>query len=403
VLTTDQRVEELGEHEVRDVELTAAEAAALQARNGGLVSISITERPGVYRLSAGSLVGTTSAGSVRILVRPKVPLRNLLYLLGVGLDDIRWWERTFPYESQQELLPAFLAFFARTLRQALSAGLLRTYRWEQARPAAVRGRIDFAEQLRAPGIDARLACAYEDFTSDNELNRYLRAAVRRAMLVADVPPAMRQVLLGELARFGEVADITVRGDELDGHHHTRLDEHYRTPLGLARLVLRGGTIVDRLGGQTATPASEFAIDMNQLFEDFVAEGLRRRLSPDLLVEREPRVPLDTRHRVSTYPDLVIRRWDRTVAHIADAKYKLTETGLARNPDYYQLLSYATVLQQNAGTLIYNTAAEEGSADEPIEVRHAGITLATYSVDLSGDLEDLEREIDVLAQWLHART
>lgn len=401
-MTTDQRVEELGEHQVRDVELTAAEAAALQARNGGMVSVSITERPGVYRLSAGSLVGTTSAGSVRILVRPKVPLRNLLYLLGVGHDDIRWWERTFPYESQQELLPAFLAFFARALRQALSAGLLRSYRWEQERLAAVRGRIDFTGQLRAPGLDAPLACVYEDFTADNELNRYLRAAVRRAMLVPDVPPAMRRVLLGELARFEGVADVAVQVDELDGHHHTRLDEHYRTPLMLARALLRGGTIVDRWGGQAGTSASEFAIDMNQLFEDFVAEGLRRRLSPELLVDRKPSVPLDTRRRVSTYPDLVIRRRDGSVVHVADAKYKLTDTGLARNPDYYQLLSYATVLQQDAGTLIYNTADHDGPPDEPIEVRHAGVTLTTYSIDLGGNLERLEREIDTLAQWLYTR-
>lgn len=398
-MTSTDGVVALREHQVVECELDRRQVAALQATAPHLLRVEVTPRVDRYRLVAGSAVGTAHVEGMQVLVRPKIPLRNLLYLLGAGHDDIRWWEETFPYDSEQELLPAFLAFFARSLQRALGAGLLRTYHWEEERLPTIRGRIDFMEQLRRPGQDLPIACRYEEFTADNRLNRYLRAAIRRALFVPDVPAGLRRVMLAELARFEEVSDTPVRFNDLDDHVHTRLDDHYRTPLALARILLAGGALSDRRG---STGASTFAIDMNQLFEDFVAERLRRHLAPDLNLQREPVTVLDVHRRVRTKPDIVIRNRHGGIVHVADVKYKLSGSGFARNPDYYQLLAYATVTEQPEGTLIYNDAGGGDPLPTSIEVRHSPVSLTTYRLDLRGDVRDVDNQLLALASWLRDR-
>jgi 5-methylcytosine-specific restriction enzyme subunit McrC len=387
------------EYERVVLDLTAEQISALQSGSGGALSVEPTASPGSYVVRANSLVGTVDAAGLKVAIRPKIPLRNLLYLLGIGHDDICWWERTFPYEKQLELLPALLAFFARSLQRSLAAGLLRSYRWHEERLRTVRGRIDFHSQLAQPGERATIACRYEEYTADILLNRYLRAAVRRALLVPDVPPALRRLMLGELLRFEEVDDVPVRADAIDGYVHTRLDDHYRTPLALARLILEAGTIADRAG---TTSAGTFLIDMNRLFEDFVAERLRRYLHPHLRLDREPHVAFDRTGRVKTKPDIVLRDDQGRVVHVADVKYKLSGSGLARNDDYYQLLSYATILRQREGSLLYHdTGDSDDLPPRTIEVRETAIELTTYRLNLAGDLNAVEYELRGLAEALRS--
>ena len=398
-MTSVDRVIALREHKAAEHQLTRQQAAALQATASRLIRLEMTAGVDRYRVVAGSVVGAANVAGVQVLVRPKIPLRNLLYLLGAGYDDIRWWEETFPYDREQELLPAFLAFFTRSLQRALSVGLLRTYQWEEERLPTIRGRLDFSKLLRRPGHDLPIACRYEEFTADNLLNRYLRAAVRRAFFVPDIPPALRRILQAELARFEEVQDTAVRIDALDDYVYTRLDDHYRTPLALARMLLAGGTIADRRG---STGAGTFAIDMNRLFENFVAERLRRYLAPELVLQREPVTALDVDRRVRTKPDVVLRRSGGGVVHVADVKYKLSGSGFARNPDYYQLLAYATVTKQSEGTLIYHDAGGDDSLPTRIEVRNSPVALSTYRLDLRGDPREVEQQLLALADWLLER-
>jgi 5-methylcytosine-specific restriction enzyme subunit McrC len=388
----------LREYEKVQLDLTAAQASALQSGSAGALTVEPTVSPGSYLVRANNLVGTVAVADLKVGIRPKIPLRNLLYLLGVGYDDIRWWERSFPYERQLELLPALFAFFARSLQRSLAAGLLRSYRWQEERLRTVRGRIDFQAQLGRPGVQTTIACRYEEYTADNPLNRYLRAAVRRALLTPDVPPALRRLLLGELIRFDEVEDLPVRPDAIDGYHHTRLDDHYRTPLALARLILEGGTIADDAGDTTA---GTFLIDMNRLFENFVAERLRRYLHPPLRLDREPKVALDRAGRVTTKPDIVLRDAVGQVVHVADVKYKLSGSGLARNEDYYQLLSYATILRQCKGSLLYHDAGDGDPPPRTVEVRNTDIALTTFRLNLAGDLNAVEDELRRLAQGLRS--
>ena len=86
------------------------------------------------------------------------------------------------------------------------------------------------------------------------------------------------------------------------------------------------------------------------------------------------------------PDLVFQR-DGKPVFVADVKYKLTGSGLARTDDYYQLLAYTTAMGLGAGLLIYCRADE--APERVITVVRGGQRLHTRPVDLSGTPGDID--------------
>ena len=381
------------------------------------ISVATDREPGWWRVSTRQWVGAFSLGDLRVIVRPKIKPENLFLLLEVGLPSEAWQAEAVDYATNDELLPALVSFFARTAETTLARGLFHHYRHEEDDLLALRGRIDFVRQFRRGGVLVPMACSWDDFTADVDENRCLTAAIRLALRVPDVPHDDRRRLRRLLAALDGVAEPTasVALDRLDRLQYTRLNEHYRPALRLARLILANCTLQDQHGD---TAASAFMLDMNQLFEDFVTARLQRTLRGRLDVRAQARTYFDDERRVPMRPDLVFECQGRRVG-VADLKYKLTDGDtdtastagpLARQGDYYQLLAYTTALNLKEGTLIYCADVNEDEAVErhipnvslaesAITVQHAGTKLHAVAIDLSGSPRDIDGQIAALAEHL----
>ena len=360
-----------------------------------------------------------------MLVRPKIPLRNLFLLLEVGLRARDWHDEAVRFETTGDLLPALVSFFARTTETTLARGLYHSYREQQDRLVALRGRVDIARQLVQPGLAIPTACRFTEFTADLIENSYLKAAVSRSLRVAGVQPIDRRRLMQHLVTLEDVGDLRHHHTDSDRVTFTRLNEHYKPALRLARLVLANLTLQDAVG---ETQASSFMLDMNELFERFVTERLRRALRGRLDVKDQHRDKLDERGTVAIRPDLLFRSGG-SARFIADIKYKLTDDAAGgRHPDYYQLLAYTTALDLPEGVLIYcldanradapddngfvaglpgpqttePTGREGTAAVSSVRVRHAGKVLHTYALDLSGAADDVAKNVSELADWIAQR-
>jgi 5-methylcytosine-specific restriction enzyme subunit McrC len=160
--------------------------------------------------------------------------------------------------------------------------------------------------------------------------------------------------------------------------------------------MRNLSLIDRVG---ANDASAFLVDMNDLFQRYVTDRLRRALRGRLHVVAEPEVHLGEGQKVTMAPDLVFTRTGAAVL-VGDTKYKLTETGKGRSDDYYQLLAYVTALRLPAGVLIYCQRSGEAQQRQVV-VRYAGQVLHTYALDMTGSAKDLEAELVILADWIHS--
>ncbi len=393
--------------------------------NGQYLSIEPDGSSGLWRVRAHNYVGSINVDGLQVLVRPKIPLRNLFLLLEVGLKERDWHDEAVRFETTGDLLPALVSFFARTTETTLARGLYHSYREQRDRLVALRGRVDIARQLAQPGVVIPTACRFTEFTADLIENSYLKAAVSRSLRVAGVQPIDRRRLMQHLVTLEDVGDVPHRHTDDDRVVFTRLNEHYKPALRLARLVLANLTLRDAVG---ETQASSFMLDMNELFERFVTERLRRALRGRLDVKDQHRDRLDEERTVAIKPDLLFRSGGSS-RFVADIKYKLTDDAAAgRHPDYYQLLAYTTALDLSEGVLIYcldanrpddpdldhngspvrssgslePTAPAGTAAVSSIRVRHAGKVLHTYALDLSGSSADVARNVDRLADWIEDR-
>ena len=387
----------LYEYERISHRLSESQSRRLASVGKGAITVEPEAQHGYYSITAQNMVGTLVVDDLRVLIRPKIHPENLFLLLEVGLNPDAWRQEAFDYATSADLLPSVIAFYARTLETTLARGLLRSYRHTEERPVALRGRIDTAAQFRQAGILVPVACRFDEYTSDIAENRYLKAATLLALRIPGVAPEDRRRLLREVVSLEDVADVHVQPDDLERIVFTRLNAHYQPALRLARLLLANLTLADRRGHHAA---SSFLVDMNQLFEDFVTQRLRRALRGRLEVASQLSTYLATRNQVLIRPDLVFRRQGHEVL-VADIKYKLTDDARARTSDYYQLLAYTTALDLPEGLLIY-CLPDGGRRQDVVTVRHAGKRLHTWAIDLTGRPSAVVSEISNLAGWIHGR-
>jgi 5-methylcytosine-specific restriction enzyme subunit McrC len=388
----------LAEYETRRVQLRPGQERRLSGAGEGAITVRVAPEPGWFDVTATHLVGTLVVDDMRVLIRPKIRPENLFLMLEVGLKLDAWRREAFDYAADHDLLPSVIAFFARTLETALARGLLRSYREEEERLIALRGRIDIPAQFRSAGIQLPVACRYDEYSPDIAENRYLKAAAQLALRVPGVLGEDRRRLLRQVVALEDVADTSVRVDDLDRIAISRLNAHYEPALRLARVLLENLTLVDQRGESTA---SSFLLDMNQLFEDFVTQRLRRELRGRLEVLSQYQTHLGTGRKAPIRPDLVFRRRGSEV-YVADIKYKITATAQANIKDHYQLLGYTTALDLPEGVLIY-CLADGGVPERSITVRHAGKVLHTLPINLTGSPAEVARTITETADWLVSRS
>jgi 5-methylcytosine-specific restriction enzyme subunit McrC len=388
---------ELSEYETREVTLPRETVSYLLSVGSRALSIAPTPTTGRWRLTASCLVGTLAVPGLRVLIRPKVGIGNVLALLDDGLPGQPLRTPEVGLAAAPELLPVFAEFFVSAVLQATNRGLVRRYREEHDVLIAPRGRLDFAAQLRRATAPSPLACRFDEYTTDVAENQLLLGTVERLLGLTQIPPRVRATLRGLRARFEDVAVVQPHPADFDRIALTRLTEHYRGPLRLARLVSEGLSVRDRLG---ATGAQSFLLDMPLVFEDFVTRRLTSALRGQLDVRAQYPTHLGKGRHVPIRPDLVFRN-GRIPVFVGDVKYKVAPLGQARSNDYYQLLAYCQTLDLREGVLVYAQSDDEPPATA-VTVRHSGVRLHTYRLPIGGGAEQLRRAIHDLAAWIAGR-
>jgi 5-methylcytosine-specific restriction enzyme subunit McrC len=338
-------------------------------------------------------VGVLTTSDVQVLVRPKIPIPNILLLLESDGQALRPADGLFDYAGDLEFAPAFATLYARRLESALAAGAMRAYVANEEELVTPRGRVDLARHVRTGWQILPVPCRFDEYQIDTPLNRLLVAAAERLARIAGVAAVTRRSLGRSLQRFEGVGPLRQSDTQLP-HAFSRLDAHFRPAERLARIALDAGGVKDQVGRFTA---DAFFVDMNRLFEEFISNRLASLLSGRFAVGTQHRVPLDLTGFVRMIPDLVLRAHGDVVA-VADVKYKVTSEGIGRTNDYYQLLAYTTALNLRFGLLIY-CQSEHEVLPRGIVVKHSGQALRTYAVSLDGNAADIEAEMRRLAVFL----
>lgn len=381
-------------------ELSGAAGLPLEALAGRLEPLVACqpEWGGRVRLCARGRVGEIAVGDLRVEVRPRLPVGELVALLaktaGAPLELL---EAVIGACAGRKtgLAEALALGLVREAERILAGDLDRQERRREERLQMLRGRPLF-DRLGAGPPALGVPCRYVEATRDTALNRLVAAGLeaatrrlarwqawrRRAMAVA--------VMLQELARpaWPSREDFVLARSRI-----TPRTERYRVALQLAEWLLLGGGPLSSCGGRGA---SGWRLDMASLFERAVAQALAREARAagfQVRAQEQHRLRITDAAGASyraVRPDLEIRGGGRTLA-IVDAKYKeyaLTkEDGSPHrrvsSEDLYQLAFYGAELAPEAALAIVAPADPDGAPlGAPWRTIHlAGRRLAVIGIDL----------------------
>jgi 5-methylcytosine-specific restriction enzyme subunit McrC len=382
-------VVELVEYESRDYELTGQQARDLAGT--GIVAVQPAWTHGAFRVTATSTIGVLRVrDDLEIRVRPKLPVRRVIYLLAHAVGLAVWDERIIDLDDDAEIDLALASAFANAAELALQRGPRSDYFTVDDALYLVRGRLNTNEQRRRFGCPLPVSVTYDEYGPDILENQLLLGAANVLRRLASPPPTLRR----RLRRVVVTLDGVRPGRRNDAHREqrfSRLNEHYRPAVALARIALLGHGF--ELGRQS--PAIGFTVDMNRVFEGFLsvalADAIERRHGGHLISQRPDH--LDTAHHVRIRPDLT---WivDGYPAAVVDAKYKaLGGGGGPADPDLYQAVAYAIALDVPVTYLVHATRS---NGYHSLDVRNSGVIVRISGLDLSAPLDNLRSQVDHLA-------
>lgn len=381
----------LTENDRAGVEVALDAALAEQLRDTELVQVR--RRPGgkYLLIPRGNRVGAVHIGDTDIEVKPKVSIARLLFLLGYAANP-RFPPEDVEATPDEDLWPAVAETLCRHVERAVGPGVLQGYVTEDAALPLVRGRIRVADQIaRHPGMLLPTEVRFDEYSVETAENQILRSALRRMLDVPRVRPGTAARLRHLDGRLEGVTAL-LPGARLPPWHPTRLNTRYQPALRISELVLHNQSFETGPGG---LKVAAFVVDMDKLFENFLATALgaawsarpgetRSQHKADFDDAGEMQIRVDVVHCVDGRPRIVV-----------DAKYKL-ESGSGRYPvdDYYQILAYCNALQVPAAWLVY---AQGSKGVVTRRVRNTDIDIVEYPLRLDEPPSALLAQIAALAQ------
>jgi 5-methylcytosine-specific restriction enzyme subunit McrC len=377
---------EWANREPLDVRLTEADWLSVERlQAGGAPPVLVEHGRQSLQISTNSWVGSIPLQSLELRVIPKLIGGNLAVLTMLGYahgQDAH--KKVRKLIGQMSLPPEGLSLvdliallLAMECEQLIQQGLVQRFAEREETLAYVRGRLLVLDQFQKHfGQITSLECRYDAFDSDVTENRWLNAGLERALAFCR-HDQVRQRLSACRAVFSEVCDAS-KFDITDtwNFEYQRDNEHYRDAHDWANLFLARRRL-SRLFA--AGPRSfAFMLDMNVVFEDFVARFISRALEPlgirvasqrhnDSIIQwAETRMPYQT-----VIPDLLAMAPGGTELPI-DAKYKLYGRDRKVDPgDVYQLFTYAFAYSDKGSSpiaVLIHPADTESFAQITLQIR-----------------------------------
>jgi 5-methylcytosine-specific restriction enzyme subunit McrC len=307
-----------------------------------------TRQTGRYRLTPAGYVGTIAAPGCRLVIRPKLPLRNLFHLLDPNAPVPLGTDRASVLPGAEAL--EFLAGrLAQLLAERAAAGLQRGYTERAEVGAYLQGRLDVPAQLRAPSSRRdRLHCRHEDFSADLPCNQVPKATAELLLQSPLLGDEGRAALQRGLQGWSRVSSV-LPGPE----SFTTPTEAYRPLLDLCRLLL-DGLRPGESAGPVRCPA--FLLDMEDVFERYVTDGIRRTCADSpLRMAAQPLIavnePLPRHPDLHIRPDILLLNEEEPLL-VIDAKWKRLRCSPLVRADVYQMLAYCAGLGVRRAVLVY---------------------------------------------------
>ena len=359
-------------------------------------------QPGTaWEFRAGNYIGVFRCGDVNVVIRPRIPIDRVMFMVGYSLSSGDWSPSQLRLSPGDDVLEAIVPAFVRLTQHAIRRGLLQGYRTREESSTALQGRIRLADQVKVRfGLPLPAEVVYDDFTEDIEENRLLKTAIVLLWQMPIISRESRRDLGALRPAFISVSSGSYRPGMVPPVNYTRLNQRYRPAVELARLII-GSSLAEFSPGDN--PGASFLVDMDRVFENFLRTALRQtlRLSESEWPDRSSAarsLHLEEGGLLQVHPGLSWWRGRRCL-FVGDARYALPAGGSgtadARQTDIYRMLAYCAAAGLPSGLLVY---ASGGSPDAAVHrIRNTGKAIEVVSIDVEGSPEETLRQVQALGE------
>jgi hypothetical protein len=283
-----------------------------------------------HKVRVSDAIGVIGLAELQLIIRPKIPLPHLLYLLAESVPRPLFERSSLGVDD--DFFSVIARWFAHACEVLLRHGLVSDYGRVTGDLPCARGRIHPVKTFQSVVLAGRpvIRCEYDRFGEDTSLNRVLKAATVRLLGSPRLPLDLRERyrrIHHRLSDVGELrrADLRAKPDALSRRYR---DAH---PLALAILASTGLSMEQ---GNTSTWT--FLFRTPEAVEAGVRDSLRKYLEPAWKVRKASKSLRGDRNR-SLNPDLVFGDDDA----VGDVKYRLARDGEITRGALNQIITFAT--------------------------------------------------------------
>ena len=340
-------------------------------------------------IKTSSFVGILRFGNKSLQIIPKMAkiendehsreaVSNLLYMLSYTKKlKIKNSEIASLSKNNDSFFEILIYLFASNLLGLIKNDFNKEYVSIEDSLPFIKGKIKFSSHLKLNQAKKnRFYLEFDDFCEDNLLNRIFKHAI--SLLLRETTTFNNQKLLQELTFiFSDVSNQSIRPEDFNMIHLNRLNQKYEPVLNLAKIFICQSSLelnVDKI------KTFSFLFDMNELFEEFIGEFVKRNPLCEhekISLQRPTRWLVDEKfvgddpkgHVFQLRPDIQLfsKIADKEPAIIVDTKYKLLsddgdkKEGVAQS-DLYQMNAYSKKFKCQNIILLYPQLFDQGSKD-----------------------------------------
>lgn len=370
------------------------------------------------KIRANSMVGVISFNGIHIEILPKLLrnnqshpnkvdnsiLQNLMFMLsftnGIEITDSGVGALA---QNSDSFIEAYIAIFANRLsRHLIRFGCPKAYVEKSDNLNTVRGKISFAKHSSQNAFDqSRVYCDFAEFTENNGLSQAFKF-VALSLIQLTRSSSTLSILNRCVGLLDGVEANYVSSNDIDRLAIGKREPNFVALVNLAKMFLK--KLRPEFSGHRKGKVFTLLFDMNELFEEFIYQVLKRnesRLGIQVAAQKKRRLVTAERDFLNngqwvdrslfdTYTDIFVKP-DSGVGFIIDTKYKIVHSGKSHygigNQDAYQVLAYRQIHKSEAVepsvALLYPRSGED--LKKEFRVNGSNTTFMAWTVDISVDL------------------
>lgn len=361
-------------------------------------------------------VGFISKGKTRLQILPKIyentglsdeaeqqeAMGIMLKLLRVSeFNKILGLTQQSSKAEHSDIMEIFISIYADKVFQVYSRQMNREYITISENSTFIKGRIDFASNLRSNPIRRdRHMVSYQSYEHDNVINNIIKSVCIKLIKLTKEPDNKKKLKIA-LIFLDDAREVGLTKDLFDSVKFSRLNLSFKPVFDMAKMFFYNLTPQSYQGDDTVC---SFLIPLNELFEyylfklfDAFGKGYQATYQNSCAFASCQKASFSKTVR----PDILVKHLGQTIL-IADAKYKNPgyQNGKyvhVSQADIYQVFAYAKIYGVDSVALIYPQFDKVAPPTMMVDLKdyHINTKLVIGCIDIKNP--DIEKDSAVLKE------